>query len=138
MLLSLISTTRKVLDKVEIESVLIPTIQGEIQVLPHHLPVLGVTKPGILKVVRNGSKESETYALGSGIYEVDANGIRIIADMVVNSTEVNADTVQKKKEEAQKFMEQAHKDGLYNTNEYLSAQEEYLKQTALEQLAKKN
>lgn len=137
MLLSLISTTRKVLDKVEIESVLIPTIQGEIQVLPHHLPVLGVTKPGILKVVRTSVKEPETYALGSGIYEVDSDGIRIIADMVVNSEEVNADSVQKKKEEAQKFMEQAHKDGLYNTNEYLRAQEEYLKQTAMEQLAKK-
>ena len=102
MLLSLISTTRKVLDKVEIESVLIPTIQGEIQVLPHHLPVLGVTKPGILKVVRTDIKEPETYALGSGIYEVDTDGIRIIADMVVNSEEVNADSVQKKKEEAQK------------------------------------
>jgi len=85
MFLSLISTTRKVLDKVEIESVLIPTIQGEIQVLPHHLPVLGVTKPGILQVVRTGMKEPETYALGSGIYEVDMDGIRIIADMVINS-----------------------------------------------------
>ena len=138
MLFSLISTTRKVLDKIEIDAVTIPTIQGEIQVLPHHLPVLGVTKPGILKVVRTGTKEPDTYALGSGIYEVDSDGIRIIADMVVNSEEVNTDSVQKKKEEAQKFMEQAHKDGLYNTNEYLRAQEEYLKQTAMEQLAKKN
>ena len=137
MFLSLISTTRKVLDKVEIESVLIPTIQGEIQVLPHHLPVLGVTKPGILQVVRTGMKEPETYALGSGIYEVDMDGIRIIADMVINSWEVDADSVQKKKEEAQKFMEQAQSDGLYNTSEYLAVQEEYLKQTALEQLAKK-
>lgn len=50
MLFSLISTTKKILDSVEIESVNIPTIQGEIQVLPNHLTVLGVTYPGILKV----------------------------------------------------------------------------------------
>ncbi|MFA6079958.1 MAG: ATP synthase F1 subunit epsilon [Candidatus Gracilibacteria bacterium] len=138
MLFSLISTTRKVLDTIEIDSVTIPTIQGEIQVLPHHLPVLGVTKPGILKVVKAGTKEPETYALGSGIYEVDAEGIRIIADMVAKDSEINHEDIQKKKEEAKQFMTQAQKDGLHNTAEYLAAEENYLKQTALEQLAKKN
>jgi F-type H+-transporting ATPase subunit epsilon len=110
MLFSLISTTRKVLDTIEIDSVTIPTIQGEIQVLPHHLPVLGVTKPGILKVVKAGTKEPETYALGSGIYEVDAEGIRIIADMVAKDSEINHEDIQKKKEEAKQFMTQAQKD----------------------------
>ncbi|MEI6710779.1 MAG: ATP synthase F1 subunit epsilon [bacterium] len=136
MLFSLISTTRKVLDTIEIDSVIIPTIQGEIQVLPHHLPVLGVTKPGLLKVIRSNSSEEEVYALGSGIYEVDANGIRVIADMVARGSEINNEDIQKKKEEAKQFMAQAQKDGLQNTTEYLAAEEDYLKQTALEQLAK--
>jgi hypothetical protein len=35
-------------------------------------------------------------------------------------------------------MTQAQKDWLHNTAEYLAAEENYLKQTALEQLAKKN
>jgi len=138
MLFSLISTTRKVLDSIEIDSVNIPTIQGEIQVLPHHLPVLGVTKPGILRVMRSSSSTEEIYALGSGIYEVDADGIRVIADMVARGSEVNQENIQKKKEEAKQFMAQAQKDGLHNTAEYLAAEEDYLKQTALEQLAKKN
>ncbi len=136
MLLSLISTTRKVLDSIEIDSVNIPTIQGEIQVLPHHLPVLGVTKPGILKVMRTNSSTEEVYALGSGIYEVDEKGVRVIADMVAHDSEISHDDIQKKKEEAKQFMAQAQKDGLHNTTEYLAAEEDYLKQTALEQLAK--
>jgi F-type H+-transporting ATPase subunit epsilon len=110
MLLSLISTTRKVLDTIGIDSVIIPTIQGEIQILPHHLPVLGVTKPGILKVIRSNSSQEEVYALGSGIYEVDEAGIRVIADMVIKDSEVNHDDIQKKKEEAKQFMAQAQKE----------------------------
>jgi F-type H+-transporting ATPase subunit epsilon len=135
MLFSLICTTRKVLDSIEIDSVNIPTIQGEIQVLSHHLPVLGVTKPGILRVIRANSSE-EVYAIGSGIYEVDENGVRVIADMVDSGENISTDSIAQKKEEAKQFMAQAQKDGLHNTAEYLAAEENYLKQTALEQLAK--
>ena len=136
MLFSLISTTRKVLDTIEIDSVNIPTIQGEIQVLPHHLPVLGVTKPGLLRVMRTNSSAEEVYALGSGIYEVDENGVRVIADMVDSGENISVDSINQKKEEAKQFMAQAQKEGLHNTAEYLAAEENYLKQTALEQLAK--
>ena len=135
MLFSLISTTKKVLDKTEIESVIIPTMNGEIQVLPNHLPVLGVTQPGILRIQYIGREVS--YALGAGIYEVDENGVRVIADMVDSGENINAESISKKKEEAKAFMKQAEKDWLVSSAEYLSAEEEVLKQTALEQLAKR-
>lgn len=136
MLFSLISTTKKVLDNVEVTAVNIPTVQGEIQILPHHLPVLGVTQPGLLKVSLSKTSEQKTYAIGAGLYEVDDNGVRVIADMVAGNADINHSDIQKKKEEAQQLMTQAQKDGLQNTTAYLTAQEEYLKQTALEQLAK--
>jgi F-type H+-transporting ATPase subunit epsilon len=135
MLFSLISTTKKVLDKTEIESVIIPTMNGEIQVLPNHLPVLGVTQPGILRIQYIGREVS--YALGAGIYEVDEGGVRVIADMVDSGENINTESISKKKEEAKAFMKQAEKDGLVSSAEYLSAEEEVLKQTALEQLAKR-
>lgn len=135
MLFSLISTTKKVLDKTEIESVTIPTMNGEIQVLPNHLPVLGVTQPGILRIQYIGREVN--YALGAGIYEVDENGVRVIADMVDSGENIDSDSITKKKEEAKAFMTQARKDGLQNSAEYLAAEEEILKQTALEQLAKR-
>ena len=135
MFFSLISTTKKVLDKTEIESVIIPTMSGEIQVLPNHLPVLGVTQPGILRIQYIGREVS--YALGAGIYEVDESGVRVIADMVDSGENIDEKSIAKKKEEAKAFMEQARKDGLHSSAEYLVAEEEILKQTALEQLAKR-
>ncbi len=133
MLFSLISTTKKVLDSIEVESVIIPTVQGEIQVLPNHLSVLGVTQPGILRVQYIGRETH--YALGAGIYEVDSNGVRVIADMVETGENIDTESISKRKEEAQAFMKQAEKDGLVSSSEYLAAQEEVLKQTALERLA---
>ena len=111
-------------------------MNGEIQVLPNHLPVLGVTQPGILRIQYIGREVS--YALGAGIYEVDENGVRVIADMVDSGENINAESISKKKEEAKAFMKQAEKDGLVSSAEYLSAEEEVLKQTALEQLAKRS
>lgn len=134
MLFSLISTTKKVLDSIEIESVIIPTLQGEIQILPNHLAVLGVTQPGILKVQYIGRETN--YALGAGIYEVDEKGVRVIADMVDSGDNIDVSSIAQKKEEAKAFMEKARKEGLQNSAEYLAAEEEILKQTALEQLAK--
>lgn len=136
MFLSLVSTTKKVIDKAEIESVIIPTLNGEIQILPNHLPILGVTQPGILKIQYVGREVS--YALGAGIYEVDENGVRVIADMVDGGENINTDSIVKKKEEARALMKQAEKDGLINSAEYLNAEEEILKQTALEQLMKRS
>lgn len=135
MLLSLISTTRKILDSVEIESVIIPTVQGEIQVLPHHQAVMGVTQPWILKVQYIGREVP--YALGAGIYEIDDSWVRVIADMVDSGENINVEQISKKKEEAKKLMKQAEEQGLVSSSEYLAAEEEILKQTALEQLAKK-
>lgn len=136
MLFSLISTSAKVLDRIEIQSVNIPTIQGEIQVLPHHLPVLWVTQPGILRYTSGDA--SGQYAIGAGIYEIDADGVRVIADMVESSTGIDIQSINAKKSEAQAYMEQARRDGLHGTAEYLAAEQEYLKQTALEQLAQRS
>ena len=86
--------------------------------------------------MRSSSSEEEVYALGSGIYEVDEASIRVIADMVVKGSDVNHDDIQKKKEEAKQFMAQAQKEWHNNTADYIAAEENYLKQTALEQLAK--
>ncbi len=135
MLFSLISTTKKILDSVEIESVNIPTIQGEIQVLPNHLTVLGVTYPGILKVQYIGREV--VYAVWSGVYEVDSDDVRVIADMVDSGENIDTGSIETKKAEAKELMKKARKEGLHNSQEYLAAEEELLKQTALEQLAKR-
>jgi|GEM_PF-3024558 len=51
--------------------------------------------------------------------------------MVDSGEKANADSIAQKKEEAKAYMAQARKEGLQNSAEYLVAEEEILKQTAL-------
>lgn len=102
------------------------------EVLPHHVPVLWVTAPGILYVDQD--KEITHYAIGAGIYEVDQEWVRVIADMVENSS--NTQDIAKRKAEAEALMKKARTEGLQNSEEFLNAEQEYLKQTALEQLTR--
>lgn len=60
--LTLISISRKVLDLPSIESITIPTRDGEITVLPSHEPLITALVPGILVVSENGNTTS--YAIG--------------------------------------------------------------------------
>lgn len=58
--------------------------------------------------------------------------------MVDSGDTLDGDLIRKKKEEAALLMKEAQKNGLIDSAEYLAAQEEVLKQTALEQLAKRS
>lgn len=60
--LTLVSIVRKVLDLPAIESVTIPTRDGEITILPNHEPLITALVPGILIVRADGSDSS--YAIG--------------------------------------------------------------------------
>jgi hypothetical protein len=56
--------------------------------------------------------------------------------MVDSGDSLDTDMIKKKKEEAAELMKEAQKNGLIDSAEYLAAQEEVLRQTALEQFAK--
>lgn len=60
--LTLVSITRKILDLPSIKSVTIPTKDGEITILPNHMPLITALAPGIL-TVRFDHKET-SYAIG--------------------------------------------------------------------------
>lgn len=57
--------------------------------------------------------------------------------MVDSGENIDTGSIETKKAEAKELMKKARKEGLHNSQEYLAAEEELLKQTALEQLAKR-
>ena len=62
-------------------SVTIPTIDGEISVLPSHEPLVTVAKDGVITVRRNKeTQEEEFFAISGGVVEIDQTGVRILVD----------------------------------------------------------
>lgn len=62
-------------------SVTIPTIDGEISVLPSHEPLVTVARDGVITVRRTKeAQEEEFFAISGGVVEIDQTGVRILVD----------------------------------------------------------
>lgn len=85
----------------EVHSVVIPTVQGEIQVLPGHDSLMAMLIPGELRIF-TGS-ESKGMAVGEGFVEVTPLKISILSDMAIGEKDID----EEKTQEAVKRAEEA-------------------------------
>lgn len=132
--LTLVSISRKVLDLPSIESVTIPTRDGEITVLPSHEPLITALVPGILVVSEKGNATS--YAIGGGVAEITPESVTIAADMVEDGENLDIEAIRAKKEEARKLLEEQRNMGdAMDMDTFIEIEQQFLKESALEQLA---
>jgi len=94
-----ITTPERVVYSEEIEEAIIPTMNGEIGVLPNHIPLVSILKAGELRIKKNG--EEESIAVSGGFIEVRPNKVVILADTAEKSDEID----EQKAEEARKNAE---------------------------------
>lgn len=132
--LTLVSISRKVLDLPTIEWVTIPTRDGEITILPNHEPLITALVPGILIVRADGKDLS--YAVGGGVAEVTTESVTITADMVEDGEDLDLNEINTKKEEARRLLEEHKNKGESMDMEvYIELEQQFLKESAKEQLA---
>lgn len=92
----------------EVDSVSIPTPDGEITVLPHHIPLISIVRPGSI-LVRKG-KEEQLFAVSRGVVEIDGTSLRILADTADRAEELEEEAIEKAKAEAEKLMAEKRHD----------------------------
>lgn len=100
-----IATPEKVIYENEINQVSIPTMDGEITVLPDHLPLISVLKAGEMRIK---DKEGEQIlAVSGGFLEVRGqNEIVILADNAERATEIDIDRAEQARLRAEEMMKQ--------------------------------
>jgi F-type H+-transporting ATPase subunit epsilon len=85
----------------DVDSVLIPGVEGELGVLPMHAPLMTLLEPGELRVVKNG--EETRLAVGEGFVEITQEKIAVLTDMAVKESDIDesaAEAAIKRAEEA--------------------------------------
>ena len=99
-----IITPIKVTYRDEADEIIIPTVQGEIAVLPHHISLLTQIAPGELTIKKSGK---ETHiAITGGFVEIANNTVSILAEYAVESEEISQAAAQQAKERAEKMLEE--------------------------------
>ena len=85
-----------------IDSVVIPTVEGEIGVLPGHIPLLTQVGYGELRVTKGGA--TELLAVGGGFAQIVADKISILAESAINEGKIDEAAVEKAMQRAQEAL----------------------------------
>ncbi|ACB74162.1 ATP synthase F1 subunit epsilon [Opitutus terrae] len=90
-----------------IDSVVIPTADGEVGILPGHIPLLTQVEDGELRVTKNG--QTEWLVVGGGFAEVEGDRVRVLAEHAVTESTIDEKAVEDALRRAQDQMKDAAK-----------------------------
>ena len=82
-----------------IDTVVIPTVDGEIGILPGHLPLLSQVVDGELRVTKNG--QTVSLVIGAGFAEVTGDKVSILAENAIEESKIDEQAVEKAMQRAQ-------------------------------------
>tara|TARA_R110002050_G_scaffold160074_1_gene289498 strand:+ start:118 stop:522 length:405 start_codon:yes stop_codon:yes gene_type:complete len=82
-----------------IDTVVIPTVEGEIGILPGHLPLLTQVADGELRVTKNG--QETLLVIGDGFAQVDGDKVSILAENAIEEAKIDETAVEKAMERAE-------------------------------------
>src|SRR5258706_3690997 len=123
-------TSEKTLVDEEVDEIVVPTVTGEIAILPHHVPLVTQIAPGELILKSHGKNES--FAIVGGFLEVSGKNVSILADYAVHGNDVSVVNAEEARARAEKAMKE-HKSG----EDFALAQGEFLKAIAELKVAKR-
>lgn len=103
MLLEVI-TPEKVVYKEEVDEVVVPTDNGQIAILPHHVNLVTRITPGEM-IVKKGKTE-QYVAITGGFLEVANNQISILAEYAVRAEDVEVAKAQEAQKRAEHLMKE--------------------------------
>jgi F-type H+-transporting ATPase subunit epsilon len=116
LLLEIVTPESKVYSEM-VDHVVVPTVQGEIDVLPGHIPLLSVMQPGELRVGKGGN--TSLLAVDKGFVQVRGDKVSVLTDAAINIEAIDLAALDKAREEAERALADAR-----TRNEDASAIEE--------------
>ena len=95
----------------EVDMVVLPGVEGELGILPMHVPLMTQLLPGEVRILQGG-KETD-LVVGTGFVEVSQTHVSILTDMAMADTEIDEQAA----EEAMKRAEARVRDKDLNSEE---------------------
>ena len=75
-----------------IDSVVIPTVEGEIGVLPGHIPLVTQVEHGELRVAKGAS--TQMLAISGGFAQIDGDTVRVLAEHAITEEKIDENAVE--------------------------------------------
>lgn len=95
-----IVTLEKVVLEQLISQVTVPTVSGEITVLPDHIPLVSILRPGVIEL-KNEEGEIEIMSVSGGFIEILRHKVVILADTAEIAKELSEERLLAAKKRAE-------------------------------------
>jgi F-type H+-transporting ATPase subunit epsilon len=105
-----IVTAERVVYSDEVDVVVVPGIEGQLGILPHHAPLMTTLQPGELRV-RKGSEEF-FLVISGGFLEVRPDRTIILADAAERAEEIDIARAEEAKRRAEERLRERHAPGV--------------------------
>jgi F-type H+-transporting ATPase subunit epsilon len=76
-----------------VDTVVIPTIEGEIGILPGHIPLLTQVADGELRVTRG--TDTKGLVVGGGFAQIEGDRVKILAEFAINEAQIDENAAEK-------------------------------------------
>ena len=87
-----------------VDEVVVPTVDGEIAILPNHIPLISILQAGELRTKKGN--EEKIIAVSSGFVQVNKNEVVILADTAEHADEIDEKRAEEAHERAKKLLEE--------------------------------
>ncbi|MCX8744002.1 F0F1 ATP synthase subunit epsilon [Snodgrassella sp. B3882] len=94
----------------EASFVVVPTLEGELGIYPHHEPIMSLVRPGALRLRVPDQKDEILVAVSGGVLEVQPDKITLLADVAVRSAEMDQQRAEEAKKAAESSIHEAQDD----------------------------
>jgi F-type H+-transporting ATPase subunit epsilon len=101
----LVSPERLLLAEQVIE-VVVPGTEGYMTVMAHHAPLMATVKPGVVTVKMSDGK-LDSYVVFGGFVDITPDGCTLLAESAVHVTDIKADELQRRIQDAKEDFEDA-------------------------------
>jgi F-type H+-transporting ATPase subunit epsilon len=91
-------TPRKIVIDKQVNSVTVPTSDGEITILPHHVHLFSLLIEGIVKIRKDDNEDA--LAIGGGYLETNGETVTVLVSRAYGQDEIDRDLTDKAVEQA--------------------------------------
>jgi F-type H+-transporting ATPase subunit epsilon len=93
-----IVTPEAVIYSEDVDMVTLPTVEGQLGILPHHIRLMTQLVPGEMTIRKRGGVEY--MAIGEGLIEVTGSSISVITNMAIASDKIDEAAVEEARHRA--------------------------------------
>jgi F-type H+-transporting ATPase subunit epsilon len=103
-----IASPERVVMRETILQVTVPTVMGEVTILPSHIPLVALLKPGVIEVLTTDNRR-EVMSVSGGLLEVMAGKVVILADTAERAAELDEQRIVEAQARAEALKSQAQR-----------------------------